>query len=66
MLISAVQKSDPVIHIYMCVSVYIYVCVYMCIYMYVYVCVYMCIYVYMCMYVYMYIQSVHARACVCV
>ena len=64
-LISAVQKSDSVIHVYIyCVYsvIHVYISVYICVYsvIHVYICVYICVYsvihVYICVYIYVYIQ----------
>ena len=41
------------VYIYMCVCVYMYICIYVCIYVcvYMYVCICMCVYMYVCIYV---------------
>ena len=64
MLISAVQKSDSVIHVYIyCVYsvIHVYISVYICVYsvIHVYICVYIYVYIqlYMCIYVCIYIYT---------
>ena len=42
-------------HIYICIYIYIHICIYICIYIYIHICIYICIYIYMYIYIYVYI-----------
>ena len=35
---------------YICICIYVYVCIYICIYAYMYICIYVCIYIYIFIY----------------
>ncbi|CAI9158499.1 unnamed protein product, partial [Rangifer tarandus platyrhynchus] len=55
--------SPKCMYVYMCVYMYIYVCVcvYMCVYVYIYVCIciYVCVYVYICVSISSFLRNLH-------
>ena len=51
---------------FVCIYIYIYICMYICIYVYIYIYVYICIYVYIYIYIYVIINQSLSITCCCI